>query len=57
MTDILVWRIQHSPVLDGPNNDYRQKSISESNIQDLTDEYISKIDKIYLIKEKEILSV
>ena len=34
-----------------------QKSISESNIQDLTDEYISKIDKIYLIKEKEILSV
>jgi len=34
-----------------------QKSISESNIQDLTYEYISKIDKIYLIKEKEILSV
>ena len=34
-----------------------QKSISESNIQDLTDEYISKIDKIYLTKEKEILSV
>ena len=34
-----------------------QKYISESNIQDLTDEYISKIDKIYLIKEKEILSV
>ena len=34
-----------------------QKSISESDIQDLTDEYISKIDEIYLIKEKEILSV
>ena len=34
-----------------------QKSISESDIQDLTDEYISKIDKIYLTKEKEILSV
>ena len=34
-----------------------QKSISESDIQDLTDEHISKIDKIYLTKEKEILSV
>ena len=34
-----------------------QKSISESDIQDLTDENISKIDKIYLTKEKEILSV
>ena len=34
-----------------------QKSISESDIQDLTDEYISKIDEIYLTKEKEILSV
>ena len=34
-----------------------QKSISESDIQDLTDEHISKIDEIYLTKEKEILSV
>lgn len=34
-----------------------QKSISESDIQDLTDEHILKIDKIYLTKEKEILSV
>ncbi|MGY8945891.1 MAG: ribosome recycling factor [Flavobacteriales bacterium] len=34
-----------------------QKSISEKNIQDLTDKHISRIDKIYLIKEKEILSI
>jgi len=34
-----------------------QKSLSEKDIQNLTDNYISKIDKIYLIKEKEILSV
>ncbi|MDA0757219.1 MAG: ribosome recycling factor [Bacteroidetes bacterium] len=34
-----------------------QKSLSEKSIQDLTDKSISKIDQIYLIKEKEILSV
>jgi len=34
-----------------------QKSISEDDIQNLTDEFIRKIDKIYSIKEKEILSV
>ena len=34
-----------------------QKSLSEKDIQNLTDNYISKIDKIYLIKEREILSV
>ncbi len=33
VTDILVWQIQHSPVLDGPNNDYRQKSTSESRAE------------------------
>ena len=34
-----------------------QKSISENDIQDLTDKHIIEIDKIYSIKEKEILSV
>ena len=34
-----------------------QKSISEQDIQTLTDEYISKTDSIYIKKEKEILSV
>ena len=34
-----------------------QKSISENDIQNLTDKYILEIDKIYSIKEKEILSV
>jgi len=34
-----------------------QKSISENDIQNLTDKYIIEIDKIYSIKEKEILSV
>jgi ribosome recycling factor len=34
-----------------------QKSISEDDIQSLTDKYIIEIDKIYFIKEKEILSV
>ena len=34
-----------------------QKSISEDDIQNLTDKYIIEIDKIYSIKEKEILSV
>jgi len=34
-----------------------QKSLSEKEIQNLTDNYISRIDKIYLTKEKEILSV
>ena len=34
-----------------------QKSLSEKSIQDLTDKSISKIDQIYFIKEKEILSV
>ena len=34
-----------------------QKSLSEKDIQNLTDNYISRIDKIYLTKEKEILSV
>lgn len=34
-----------------------QKSLSEKDIQNLTDNYTSKIDKIYLIKEREILSV
>ena len=33
-----------------------QKSISEDDIQSLTDKYIIEIDKIYSIKEKEILS-
>ena len=34
-----------------------QKSLSEKDIQNLTDNYISRIDKIYLTKEREILSV
>ena len=34
-----------------------QKSISEDDIQNLTNKYITQIDKIYSIKEKEILSV
>ncbi len=34
-----------------------QKSLSEHEIQTLTDKYIIQIDKIYSIKEKEILSV
>ena len=34
-----------------------QKSISENDIQNLTDKHIIEIDKIYSIKEKEILSV
>ena len=34
-----------------------QKSISEEDIQQLTNEYIKKADDIYLKKEKEILSV
>ncbi len=34
-----------------------QKSLSENEIQTLTDKYITQIDKIYFIKEKEILSV
>ncbi len=34
-----------------------QKAISEDDIQNLTDSFIEKIDKIYIIKEKEILSV
>ena len=34
-----------------------QKSISEQDIQTLTNEYISKTDCIYIKKEKEILSV
>ena len=34
-----------------------QKSISEDEIQNLTNNYITQIDKIYSIKEKEILSV
>ena len=34
-----------------------QKSISEQDIQTLTNEYISKTDSIYIRKEKEILSV
>ena len=34
-----------------------QKAISEEEIQTLTDKYIVQIDKIYSIKEKEILSV
>lgn len=34
-----------------------QKSISEDDIQSLTNKYIIEIDKIYSIKEKEILSV
>jgi ribosome recycling factor len=34
-----------------------QKSISENEIQNLTNNYITQIDKIYSIKEKEILSV
>ena len=34
-----------------------QKSISEDDVQNLTNKYITQIDKIYSIKEKEILSV
>ena len=34
-----------------------QKSISEEDIQKLTNEFISKTDIIYVKKEKEILSV
>ncbi len=34
-----------------------QKSLSEQDIQTLTNEYISKTDSIYIKKEKEILSV
>ena len=34
-----------------------QKSISEEDIQNLTNKYIAQIEKIYAIKEKEILSV
>ena len=34
-----------------------QKSISEKDIQELTNDYIKKTDDIYLKKEKEILSV
>ena len=34
-----------------------QKAISEVDIQNLTNSFTEKIDKIYLIKEKEILSV
>ena len=34
-----------------------QKSISEEDIQELTNDYIKKADDIYLKKEKEILSV
>ena len=34
-----------------------QKSISEEDIQELTNDYIKKADEIYLKKEKEILSV
>jgi ribosome recycling factor len=34
-----------------------QKSISEDERQNLTNNYITQIDKIYSIKEKEILSV
>ena len=34
-----------------------QKSISENDIQNLTDKHIIEIDKIYTNKEKEILSV
>lgn len=36
---------------------FDQKSISEDDIQNLTNKYITQIDKIYSIKEKEILSV
>jgi len=34
-----------------------QKSLSEGDIQNLTNKYITQIDKIYSIKEKEILYV
>ncbi|MFL2666355.1 MAG: ribosome recycling factor [Flavobacteriaceae bacterium] len=34
-----------------------QKAISEDDIQNLTDEFIKQVDKIYSVKEKEILSV
>ena len=34
-----------------------QKSISEDDVQNLTNKYITQIDKIYYVKEKEILSV
>ena len=36
---------------------FDQKSISEDDIQNLTNKYITQIDKIYSVKEKEILSV
>jgi len=34
-----------------------QKAISEQDVQNLTDKYISKIDSVFASKEKEILSV
>ena len=34
-----------------------QKAISEKEIQTLTDSHISKIDEIFISKEKEILSI
>jgi len=34
-----------------------QKAISEDDIQNLTNEFIKQVDKIYSVKEKEILSV
>jgi len=30
---------------------------SEQDVQDLTDKYIKKIDALYVIKEKEIMTV
>ena len=46
------------------NNDIKKTDVSkdlqnnyEVDIQDLTDLYISKVDSIYLNKEKEILTV
>ena len=42
--------------LEVVDNDYPQNNY-EIDVQDLTDLYISKIDSIYLNKEKEILTV
>jgi len=46
------------------NNDIKKSDSSEDiqnnfeiDIQNLTDEYIQRVDKIFIIKEKEILTV
>ena len=48
----------------GANNELKKLDISEDllknsemDIQDLTDKFIKKIDELYVIKEKEIMTV